>query len=95
MKILNNSIDEAREGYGERIVITRFADHSVEVEDFGRGIPVDYNQKEEALQLGALSFASFTPEENIIRRRARVMNLVRINRLGSLCHSSIPPNLWM
>ena len=42
-EILSNSIDEAREGYGDKIVITRFADHSIEVEDFGRGIPVDYN----------------------------------------------------
>jgi DNA gyrase subunit B len=46
-EILSNSIDEAREGYGDHIVITRFADHSVEVEDFGRGIPVDYNTNEE------------------------------------------------
>ncbi len=46
-EILSNSIDEAREGFGDRIVITRYADHSIEVEDFGRGIPVDYNQKEE------------------------------------------------
>jgi len=46
-EILSNSIDEAREGYGRKIHITRFADHSVEVEDQGRGIPVDYNQNEE------------------------------------------------
>lgn len=46
-EILSNSIDEAREGHGERIVITRFHDKSIEVEDFGRGIPVDYNQREE------------------------------------------------
>ena len=46
-EILSNSIDEAREGYGKKIVVTRFADGSIEVEDFGRGIPVDYNEKEE------------------------------------------------
>ncbi|HBL40535.1 MAG TPA: DNA topoisomerase [Ruminococcaceae bacterium] len=45
-EIISNSIDEAREGYGTKIVITRFADGSVEVQDFGRGIPVDFNQKE-------------------------------------------------
>ncbi|HEX3027255.1 MAG TPA: toprim domain-containing protein [Clostridia bacterium] len=45
-EILSNSIDEAREGYGSRIVITRYSDGSVEVEDFGRGIPVDYNSNE-------------------------------------------------
>ncbi|MBO5059404.1 MAG: DNA topoisomerase [Clostridia bacterium] len=46
-EILSNSIDEAREGYGSIIEITRFADGSIEVRDSGRGIPVDYNEKEE------------------------------------------------
>ena len=45
-EILSNSIDEAREGYGSLITVTRFLDHSVEVEDQGRGCPVDYNEKE-------------------------------------------------
>lgn len=44
-EILSNSIDEAREGYGNKIVITRYLDGSVEVQDFGRGIPVGYNEK--------------------------------------------------
>ena len=38
-EILSNAIDEAREGYGKRIIVTRFADGSIEVEDFGRGMP--------------------------------------------------------
>lgn len=46
-EILSNSIDEAREGYGKEIIITKYADNSVEIEDFGRGIPVDYNKNEE------------------------------------------------
>ena len=46
-EILSNSIDEAREGYGNKIVITHFLDGSIEVQDFGRGIPVDYNKNEE------------------------------------------------
>ncbi len=45
-EILSNSIDEAREGYGKSIKITRFSDGSLEVEDFGRGIPLDFNLKE-------------------------------------------------
>ena len=45
-EILSNSIDEAREGYGDKIVVTRFLDGSIEVQDFGRGIPVDYNKNE-------------------------------------------------
>lgn len=46
-EILSNSIDEAREGHGEVITVTRYADHSVEVEDAGRGCPVDWNPKEQ------------------------------------------------
>ena len=46
-EILSNSIDEARQGFGREITITRFLDKSVQVEDHGRGIPVDYNPKEE------------------------------------------------
>lgn len=45
-EIISNSIDEAREGHGDKITVTLFADHSIEVEDFGRGCPVDYNEKE-------------------------------------------------
>lgn len=45
-EILSNSIDEAREGYGKEIEVTRFADGSIEVRDHGRGIPLDYNEKE-------------------------------------------------
>ncbi len=46
-EILSNSIDEAREGYGKEIILTTYADGSIEVEDHGRGIPVDYNKNEE------------------------------------------------
>ena len=46
-EILSNSIDEAREGYGKKISVTRFSDGSIEVEDHGRGIPVDFNEKEQ------------------------------------------------
>lgn len=46
-EILSNSIDEAREGFGREIRITRYLDYSVEVEDHGRGIPVDYNANED------------------------------------------------
>lgn len=45
-EILSNSIDEAREGHGNVITVTRYADHSIEVEDAGRGCPVDWNEKE-------------------------------------------------
>ena len=46
-EILSNSIDEAREGYGKLIRVIRHKDYSITVEDQGRGIPLDYNQKEQ------------------------------------------------
>jgi DNA gyrase subunit B len=45
-EILSNSIDEAREGYGDTIILTKFEDGSIEVEDFGRGCPLDWNPVE-------------------------------------------------
>ena len=46
-EILSNAIDEAREGNGDTIIVTQFLDDSLEVEDFGRGCPVDWNEKEQ------------------------------------------------
>ncbi len=46
-EIMSNSIDEAREGFGDSITITKYEDNSIEIEDHGRGIPVEYNKAEE------------------------------------------------
>ncbi len=46
-EIISNSIDEAREGYGNKIIVTKYADGSIEVQDFGRGAPVDFNNNEQ------------------------------------------------
>ena len=46
-EIISNSIDEARAGYGDKILVTRYKDGSIEVEDFGRGCPVDWNNNEQ------------------------------------------------
>ncbi|MFA5657696.1 MAG: toprim domain-containing protein [Oscillospiraceae bacterium] len=45
-EILSNSIDEARDGHGDKIIVTRFLNSVIEVEDFGRGCPVDFNKAE-------------------------------------------------
>ena len=45
-EIMSNAIDEAREGHGNVITVTRFSDRSIQVEDQGRGCPVDWNEKE-------------------------------------------------
>ncbi|MBE7051534.1 MAG: DNA topoisomerase [Ruminococcaceae bacterium] len=46
-EILSNSLDEAREGHGDVIEITRYLDKSIEITDYGRGVPVDYNPVED------------------------------------------------
>ena len=46
-EILSNSIDEAREGFGDVIEVTRRADGSLSIKDYGRGIPLDFNKKED------------------------------------------------
>lgn len=46
-EIISNSIDEAREGYGRQILVTHYNDNSIEVEDHGRGIPVEFNNSEQ------------------------------------------------
>ncbi len=46
IEILANSVDEAREGFGDKIIVKKFLDLSLEVEDFGRGVPLGYNEKE-------------------------------------------------
>lgn len=45
-EILANAIDESREGYGSQIEITLHADYSITIQDYGRGIPLDYNETE-------------------------------------------------
>ena len=45
-EILSNSVDEARQGYGSLITLTAFADGSIQVEDHGRGCPLDWNPTE-------------------------------------------------
>ena len=46
IEILANSVDEAREGYGDKVIVKKYRDLSIEVEDFGRGVPLGYNEKE-------------------------------------------------
>ncbi len=47
LEILANALDEAREGYGNRIHVEVRADHSIRVEDFGRGVPLGWNEREQ------------------------------------------------
>ena len=47
-EIISNSVDEAREGFGDVITVTVFSDNAIEVDDRGRGVPLGYNEKSEA-----------------------------------------------
>lgn len=46
-EVISNSIDEARSGFGNKIIVTKYNDNTIEVEDFGRGCPVDFNNSEQ------------------------------------------------
>jgi len=74
-EILSNSIDEAREGYGKLIRVIRHKDHSITVEDQGRGIPWTIIRKNSGIT-GSLFIASCMPEGNTPIIPARIMNML-------------------
>lgn len=50
-EILNNAIDEALAWYGKEINITLNKDQSITIEDHGRGMPIEYNEKSKKLAI--------------------------------------------
>ena len=73
-EILSNSIDEAREGFGNKIIITKYLDKSISIEDFGRGIPVDYNEREERFNW-ELVFVSFMLVESMTITKVKIISI--------------------
>ena len=72
-EILSNSIDEAREGFGDKIIVTKYQDGTLEVEDFGRGIPVDFKK----INLtGNCYLLNFMPAENMKIMIILIMNIL-------------------
>ena len=69
-EILSNSIDEAREGYGKKITVTRYSDGSIEVEDHGRGITT----KTKSATTGNWFSANSMPAASIITTRVKATN---------------------
>ena len=86
-EILSNSIDEAREGHGSLITVTRFAGQAPsQVEDMGRGCPVDWNEKERPLQLGAGVLRAVRRRQVRQRRRRQLRVLPGSQRPWLLRH---------
>ena len=81
-EILSNSIDEARQGFGKEITITRFLDHSVQVEDHGRGL----QQQGAALQLGAGVLRDVRRRQVQQRFRGELRVLPGLKRPGPVRH---------
>lgn len=92
-EILSNSIDEAREGFGDKIIITRFLDKSVEIQDFGRGIPVDYNEKEKNYNW-FLVFCTFMQAASTIRTTAAAMNILSDLTVSDFAQLSSLRSTW-
>ncbi|MFR8462937.1 MAG: hypothetical protein ACLVEX_17650 [Ruthenibacterium lactatiformans] len=94
-EILSNAIDEAREGYGNRILITKFKDGSVEVEDFGRGMPVDYNKNEQRYNCRSLLFCEMYAGGKYHDNGGGQLRLrPRPQRPRPAAPRSMPPNGW-
>ena len=83
-EIISNSIDEAREGFGNKIIVTRYSDHSIEVQDYGRGLPVDYNNKEKRYGNYADNFPLCLRDFSFLHRRVIHENhRLQVQRYGS------------
>ena len=91
-EIISNSIDEAREGYGKKILITYYSDNSIEVQDFGRGIPVDYNKAEE--RIGNWFSANCMQAVNIKPTKGEATNSPWDLTDLVFVLPSIPPSIW-
>lgn len=92
-EIISNSVDEAREGFGNTITVTRFEDKSVEVQDQGRGIPVEYNQKEKEYNW-KLTFASCMPAVSIRQTTAAAISILSAQTDSVFAPLSMPRNIW-
>ena len=91
-EILSNSIDEAREGHGRVITLTRYADRSVEVEDAGRGCPVDWNEKEQRYNW---ELVSCMPAANTTTWPETTMSTPWVSTVWAPAPRSMPPGIWM
>lgn len=92
-EILSNSIDEAREGHGKLITVTRYLDHSIEVEDMGRGCPVDYNPKEKRFNW-ELVYCELYAAASTTTWTATTTNTPSASTASARARRSIPRATW-
>ncbi len=93
-EILSNSIDEAREGHGRVITVTRYADRSIEVEDAGRGCPVDWNEKEQRYNW-ELVYCELYAGGKYDNGAATTMSTLWDSTVWAPAPPSTPPGTWM
>lgn len=91
---MSNSIDEAREGRGNKIVVTRFEDCSVEIQDFGAGIPVDFNKAENE-ENWKLLFCEMYAGGKYDNGADNYEYSLGLNGLGLCVHRNMLRNIWM
>ena len=91
-EILSNSIDEAREGFGNVIEVTKFKDNSIMVRDYGRGIPVDFNPKEGRFNWELVFCELYAG--NIKITVAKTMNTASVLTVSEPVPHSILRNIW-
>ena len=85
-EIMSNSIDEAREGRGNRIVVTRYLDGSYEVQDLA-AVFLWITTRTSSERTGSCCFARCTPGPNMITPAAQaVMSFPGPQRPGALRH---------
>ena len=92
-EILSNAIDEAREGFGNIITVTRYEDKSIEVEDFGRGCPVDWNEKEQRYNWELIFCEMYAGGKYKNNEGENYEYSLGLNGLGA--PRSTPRNTWM
>ena len=94
-EILSNSIDEAREGFGHVINVTHFLDGSIEVQDFGRGMPVDYNQMAGSYDISAtVNGQTVTETVQVYGRQRRELDTYTIDGTSAIPYvGALPGNM--
>lgn len=92
-EIISNSVDEAREGFGNTITVTRFEDKSIEVQDYGRGIPLSSTAGKTSIT-GSSCSASSMQAESITPTTAEATSIRSAQTDSAFAPRSMPRSIW-